>query len=307
MLLIAGDLFHRQPLLRELKEVNYLFAQIPETQVFLMAGNHDYLKLDSYYRTFSWTENVHMFKGKEVSCVEVPELELAVYGCSYFAKEITEPIYDTTLPQKRQKYEILLAHGGDEKHVPLKRNKIASLGYDYVALGHIHKHQELIPQKAVYPGALEPIDKNDTGKHGYIEGEIRAGGTRNVFVPCAAREYIHQDIEVRQEMTGFGLKNFIAETIAQAGTQNIFKLTLTGLRDPEIEFDLSNMDKYGNIIEIIDSTSPAYDFQKLYEQNADNIIGKYIESFKESDKNSAEFSALCEGIQALMQTRRGWL
>ena len=28
LLLIAGDLFHRQPLVRELKEVNYLFSTI---------------------------------------------------------------------------------------------------------------------------------------------------------------------------------------------------------------------------------------------------------------------------------------
>ena len=41
LLFIAGDLFHRQPLLKELKEVNYLFSTIPETRVFLMAGNHD--------------------------------------------------------------------------------------------------------------------------------------------------------------------------------------------------------------------------------------------------------------------------
>ncbi len=31
LFLIAGDLFHRQPLLKELKEVNALFASIPNT------------------------------------------------------------------------------------------------------------------------------------------------------------------------------------------------------------------------------------------------------------------------------------
>ena len=30
LLLISGDLFHRQPLARDLKEVNYLFSTIPE-------------------------------------------------------------------------------------------------------------------------------------------------------------------------------------------------------------------------------------------------------------------------------------
>ena len=38
LLLIAGDLFHRQPLVRELKEVNYLFSELTHTKVVLMAG-----------------------------------------------------------------------------------------------------------------------------------------------------------------------------------------------------------------------------------------------------------------------------
>ena len=56
LLLIAGDLFHRQPLLRELKEVNYLFSALTHTKVVLIAGNHDYIRRDSYYPTFPWSE-----------------------------------------------------------------------------------------------------------------------------------------------------------------------------------------------------------------------------------------------------------
>ena len=61
ILLIAGDLFHRQPLMRELKEVNSLFSKIPQTQVVMIAGNRDYLTAESCYRTFHWGENVHLF------------------------------------------------------------------------------------------------------------------------------------------------------------------------------------------------------------------------------------------------------
>lgn len=39
LLLISGDLFHRQPLARDLKEVNYLFSTIPGTRVVIIAGN----------------------------------------------------------------------------------------------------------------------------------------------------------------------------------------------------------------------------------------------------------------------------
>ena len=50
LLLIAGDLFHRPPLLRELREVNALFARLSKTQVVFMAGNHDYAGPHSFYR-----------------------------------------------------------------------------------------------------------------------------------------------------------------------------------------------------------------------------------------------------------------
>ena len=50
LFLIAGDLFHRQPLLKELKEVNALFASIPNTKIVLIAGNHDYIKENSFYK-----------------------------------------------------------------------------------------------------------------------------------------------------------------------------------------------------------------------------------------------------------------
>ena len=35
LLFISGDLFHRQPLMRELKEANYLFSTIPGCRVYL--------------------------------------------------------------------------------------------------------------------------------------------------------------------------------------------------------------------------------------------------------------------------------
>ena len=50
LLLIAGDLFHRPPLVRELKEVNYHFEKLTHTKVVLIAGNHDYIGTHSNYQ-----------------------------------------------------------------------------------------------------------------------------------------------------------------------------------------------------------------------------------------------------------------
>lgn len=57
-LFISGDLFHRQPLVRDLKEVNYLFTTIPNVKVILIAGNHDRIRENSALLSFSWSPNV---------------------------------------------------------------------------------------------------------------------------------------------------------------------------------------------------------------------------------------------------------
>lgn len=99
---IAGDLFHRQPLRRELKELDYLFSKLTMTEVVIIAGNHDYLKRDSYYRTFQWSKNVHMILDREIQCVEFPAYSLAIYGMSYDTKQITEECYCDAFAQRRQ-------------------------------------------------------------------------------------------------------------------------------------------------------------------------------------------------------------
>ena len=158
-LLIAGDLFQRQPLLRELKEINDLFASIPETIVVLIAGNHDYVKRESFYRGFDWADNVVLLLSPEPECVEVPEKKTAVYGCSYDKKEILENRLDDVTPKGKMKYHLLLAHGGDARHMPWNPGRMAQAGFDYIACGHIHKPGILVPDKMAYAGALEPTDE----------------------------------------------------------------------------------------------------------------------------------------------------
>lgn len=302
VLLIAGDLFHRQPLLRELKEVNYLFSTLLHTQVVFIAGNHDYIKRDSYYRTFDWNHNVHFLRGAEMGCAVLAQLDLAVYGFSYHAREIREEKYHIKAPGK-YRYEILLAHGGDERHIPVRRETLETSGFDYIAMGHIHKPQVLVENLAVYAGALEPVDKNDTGQHGYVRGEITEEGTFTEFIPAAEREYIHLALRVNESMTNGSLKDYISDVIEKRGVDNMYKFILRGLRDPAVEFDTGHMDTYGNILEIVDETQPAYDYQFLYEENKNNLIGRYIEEFEGCEEDSIEYQALQEGVQALLDSR----
>ena len=305
LLLIAGDFFHRQPLLRELKEVDYLFSKLTHTKVVLIAGNHDYVNPDSYYRKYKWSSEVYFLLDDTLDHVEFPEIETCVYGLSYTRKEITEPLYDDAFPQKKQPIEILLAHGGDEKHIPVGKDRLMRLGYDYVALGHIHRMKELERNRIVYAGSLEPTDKNDIGQHGYFVGEITREKAEVHFVPFASRLYIHTEIQINETMTKLEVKDRIAEEIPKKGIENCYKIILTGFCDQEMELEQEELDVYGNILELQNMTRPAYDFEKIQRANAGNLLGKYIESLKDAGKDSVEYMALFEGVGALLDSKRG--
>lgn len=172
LLLISGDLFHRQPLARDLKEVNYLFSTIPGTRVVIIAGNHDRIRKSSALLSFTWAPNVTFLMGEELSSVYFEELNTEVYGFSYHTAEIIEAKADNiSLPASRRT-RILMLHGGDAKHVPFDRNALAASPFSYIALGHIHKPEILLENRMAYAGSPEPLDMTETGPHGYFIGEI---------------------------------------------------------------------------------------------------------------------------------------
>jgi DNA repair exonuclease SbcCD nuclease subunit len=305
LLLIAGDLFHRQPLLRELKEVNYCFGKLETAQVVLMAGNHDYIGARSYYQDFAWEERVHMFLNDTMETVEFPELNIEVYGFSYHSRDITEPLYDTVKPKRKDRINILLAHGGDEKDIPFNRKKLMEAGFDYIALGHIHK-PEIISNRMAYPGSLEPLDKNETGERGYITGEIISGEQEETktsirFVPSSAREYKRISLTVNRDTTNGSLLDQARDAIRSAGEQHIYSFSIQGIRDELLHFDREALKGLGNVLEVEDESVPDYDFDALYRENADNMIGLFIQRIREKAKqDEAAKKALYYGIEALL-------
>lgn len=298
LLLIAGDFFHRQPLLRELREVNELFSTIPETEVVWMAGNHDYMRKNSAYRKMQWAENVHGFFSEKPEVICLPGINTWVYGLSYENREIRENLYQDIHPGQQPGHHILLAHGGDETHIPFKKEDFK--GFDYVALGHIHKPGILVEDQAAYAGALEPLDRNDIGPHGFIYGEIE-DRVRIQFVPAACRSYLKLELAIHSGTTQFGLERKVRDAIEQKGKENIYKIYISGYRNPDMDFQKEPLFSIGNVVEVRDETRPCYDVEKLKKQQEGTLIGEYIRCFEGQDDEVSQ-KALYYGLQALMET-----
>ena len=303
LVLIAGDLFHHTPDPGDLREVNYLLGSYPGICFALIAGNHDCCSPGSAWEEFDFAPNVAFLGSRETECIRFPALSCEVYGFSYDRSQITQNRYDHLRPSENDLFHILLAHGGDREHIPIDPKALADSGFDYIALGHIHKPGVVIPGRALYPGALSPIDAGDEGPHGYLEVETHGRAVEVHFVKKALREYVSLTVNADEEDTVFSMRDRVQEAIAQRGKENIYKVTIRGQRHPAVQFDTQLIRSAGMILDVKDESAPAFHIQQLKERYEGQLIGRFIESFEGAPAGSVEEKALKEGLEALLSAQ----
>ena len=89
-------------------------------------------------------------------------------------------------------------------------------------------------KRQAYAGALEPVDRNDLGDHGYIEGHLEKGRLRINFVPFACRSYEQILLMLREDSTQASLEEMLKADLANKGRMNIYRIVIRGTRAPEL-------------------------------------------------------------------------
>ncbi len=304
-LFIAGDLFHRQPLLKDLKEINYLLSTITEVKIVIIAGNHDRISENSLVSDFPWADNVYYITSNELSSIYFDDINTEVFGFSYHTKEIKDRLLDNVQAPKNNRINILLAHGGDVSHLPFDKDRLAKSAFSYIALGHIHKAEILQDKLMAYSGSPEPLDINELGTHGFYYGEISEldkSVSRLEFVASSTLEYISLVIRVSEETTNTELLRSIADEINKRGIEHIYKLSIIGSRDPDIEFELEALASKFKIARIVDESEPVYDFAKLFSEHSSDMIGFYINELNRENISRLDKKALHYGVSALLKS-----
>ncbi len=85
--------------------------------------------------------------------------------------------------------------------IPLPKSLLADPAYDYVALGHVHKHQVLSTKPLmVYTGSIERLDFGEENEpKGYVVAEVARGDTEFAFCEREARRFLTVDVTAQGE------------------------------------------------------------------------------------------------------------
>lgn len=317
----TGDFFHRSspgnaPLVNAIQQIGRLNdAGIP---FYMIAGNHDYPKVAStvpIHKVFDHFENVKIYFNEAYSSIDLDSCTLHVLPHINTGDKLNEEIGKIKITDK-SKPNILMMH----LSMPIRQEEEIELGggtfpaekldilkqFDYVALGHWHKHNHMKEYGNVYYSGSP--DKMDLGEidhaKGYLSVEINGKGLNVEFKDLPTREMKKVTIgdcdkkneeyilkEIKEALAGFNIEGSIIyiylndlSKISYYDTRRdeIAKLTL-GCLDLRITKKLRNSEEAGDNQKTRSQENLFEDLRKAFTDDKD-----YMRFYEMTDKLLAE-------------------
>ena len=328
-LFISGDLYE-QEYIREstIEYINNLFKTIPETRIFISPGNHDPFLSNSFYNTFNWNKNVTIFNS-EIKIIETEEADIYGFGFTDFYCENSR-IEEIKLKNKN-KINILITHGAldasktlDMQYNPLNSNKLKEIGFDYIALGHIHKaNYENNKNNFIYPGSLISFGFDELGEHGFLDIKINKNNSeikneieenkinkleikskieKNKINNLEENNYEKDKIEIQFlraderkfeeesiDISSIKSEEELIEKLDEMNLkkENFYKIILKGTKKIELnEVRLCKLTRKDMILKVRDKTETEYNIDNLAMQK--NLKGMFVKNLLEKLKSDPQ-------------------
>ena len=287
---ISGDLYeHKYIKQSTIEYINKLFEEIPEANIYIAPGNHDPYTKNSYYNKYNWSENVKIF-GPKVEKIETQDANIYGYGFDDFY--CSDSGVENIEIEQTEKPNILIIHGNIDgstienmQYNSMSKKMLEEKGFDYVALGHIHKkdYNTEENQKIVYPGSTISLGFDELGEHGMIVGDVEKNKLEIQFVKLDDKQFTKRELNVDNIYSKEELIEKINEL--EIEENNYVEIILIGNRNFEInKYDLIKYILNNNIIKIKDNTKIAYDLEKL--ENENTLKGLFIKEMNKKIKNA---------------------
>ncbi len=185
-LLIAGDLYDGD--WRDYQTGLFFVRQMGRLReagipAFLIHGNHD--AQSQITRRLTLPDNVRVFSARKPETFEIPNLGVALHGQSFARRDVTEnlalnyPLPRPGLLNIGLLHTALAGSEGHDNYAPCSLDQLVQKGYDYWALGHVHKpaivRNEHPAVYVVYSGVLQGRHIRETGPKGAVMVSVEDG------------------------------------------------------------------------------------------------------------------------------------
>lgn len=296
-LLIAGDLFDHEN--RPLRSERYLLKQFNRLQdagifVFYALGNHDSNMTFKSGFLRKLPENVIIFNEKEPTAYCFKE-KVYIHSCGHQEKNDTRRLLPLFNEPAKGYINVGLLHCSitskahdNTGYLPTELQTLKDKGYDYWALGHIHKRERL-DQSIYYCGSLMGLSSKETGSKGGFLVDFSAGLDVS-FIPFSTFEYQSLVIDLSKEHfeTIYDLLDYVESKINTNKKEIYLSLKLKGdshlyhvFKDSEqvqeIQRELFNIDSLVDMRLDTEALKPEIDLESYITK--DNILGYIHKEF----------------------------
>ena len=299
---ISGDLYEHVYTKRStIDYINSCFQEIPNTKIFIAPGNHDPYVVGSYYENYDFASNVYIFKDG----FERQEMrDVNIYGMAFTSFYMDGIDLDLVQIVKNDNPNVFLVHCDlngvkDENgftYNNISETKLKALGFNYVAMGHIHKSNFESKNTIAYPGSPISMGFDELGEHGMIVGELVSNGELELkFVKLDDREFIEKEIDVEEFYSQEDLILKIQEMDLEEN--NFYKIILKGKRNFEIEpRKILKLIDRDNILKVKDFTKLNYNLEAI--ANEKNLKGYFVkEAMRRLDDGEATEEEIEKAIE----------
>lgn len=239
--ILAGDTYDNTD--RSLNAQEFLknqFLRLKENniKVYIIYGNHDYFRND--LAAISFPDNVFVFRD-QISTFELVArdgMKVGLTGFSYYQQHVTQDMAQEYPQRGDFDYQIGILHAGEggSDYAPFSMADLTSKGYDYWALGHIHKRQTLNESpKVIYSGDLQGRNPNETGPKGFYLATVLNNQTSLDFIESSVYVWNQVSLNVQKDDN---LENLLAKItpILDVNDHELITLTLNNAQelDPEL-------------------------------------------------------------------------
>jgi predicted phosphodiesterase len=187
-------------------------------RVYLVHGNHD--AEGQVTRRLRLPESSHVFAADAPETVRFAEHRVALHGQSFKEQRVLQNLAVGYPSREPGWFNIGVLHtalegrDGHLPYAPCKLEDLAAKGYDYWALGHVHKREEVSRSPwVVFPGNIQGRHARETGEKGCTLVRVEDGVVASVrHRPLDVVRWI----SVVEDVSSAGSAEEVVEQLAEA-------------------------------------------------------------------------------------------